>query len=121
MGVVIAKRDLLLGRERRVQVLIGKPEPFPDGIDWYCPYQITGIGSERVWWAGGVDSVQALVLALQNVGAWLVSSPEFKGGELRWECGSTDGDLGFPVSANIRDALAADQDGGGSKTKRDGG
>lgn len=85
VGVVIATRELSLDEDKKVEVLIGKPEPFPDGIDWYCPYKIIGIGSGRVGWAGGVDPVQALVLALQNVGAVLVCSPEFELGRLSWE------------------------------------
>ncbi len=103
VGIVIATRDITLDSHQKVEVRIGKPEPMPDGIDWYCPYQIDGIGSGNVWWAGGVDAVQALVLALSQVGAKLVCSPEFEAGRLNWDCGAVKGDLGFPLPQSVVD------------------
>lgn len=105
VGTVIASRELTLDESQKVEVLIGKPEPCPDGIDWYCPHQTVGVGSGRVRYAIGVDAVQALVLALSMVGAELYTSDEYEAHRLNWDGGSVKGDLGFPVPPNIRDAL----------------
>lgn len=51
VGDVIATRMLhLVGEDaaEEIQVRIGKPCPFPDGKEVYCPYQIT------VRWKGAV-------------------------------------------------------------------
>jgi hypothetical protein len=105
VGDIAASRELMLDGEQMVQILIGKPERLPDHDDWYCSHQIVGIGSgevKRIW---GVDSVQALVLSLQMVGAQLYCSAEYAAGRLSWECGAVKGDLGLPVPENIRDVL----------------
>lgn len=105
VGVVIASRELLLDENRKIEVLIGKPEPCPDGIDWYCPHQTVGVRSGRVRSAIDVDSMQALILALSMVGAELYTSEEYESGRLSWDCGAVKGDLGFPVPETIRDVL----------------
>lgn len=105
VGVVVATRELTLDEDRKVEVLIGKPEPCPDGVDWYCPHQTVGRGSGEVRYAIGVDTVQALILALSMVGAELYYSEEYSAGRLTWDCGAVKGDLGFPVPENIRDVL----------------
>src|SRR5260221_3164938 len=97
VGTVIAHRKLTLSRTQTVTVNIGKPKKFRGGHDYYCPYRITGIGQEKIKYAGGVDPVQALHLALMKIGTELYTSKEAKAGRLRWDGGSTKGDLGFPV------------------------
>ena len=62
VGSVIAERKLTLSGRSTVSVLIGKPEPFPDGNGYSCPYQIVGLGGEQIRRAGGDDTVQALLL-----------------------------------------------------------
>jgi hypothetical protein len=114
VGVVIAARELTLDENQKVEVLIGKPEPCPDGVDWYCPHQTVGRGSGEVRYAIGVDTVQALILALSMVGAELYCSEEYSAGRLTWDCGAVKGDLGFPVPENIRDVLP----GGSTGNKR---
>jgi hypothetical protein len=53
IGEVIAIRTLSLANDpsRRVVVKMGKPQPLPDalGDDHYCPYQISGAGTERIY------------------------------------------------------------------------
>lgn len=93
IGVLIARRELSFSNGDKVAVLIGKPEPYPDGEDFYCPYQILSIGSECVRYACGIDSAQALLLALNKINADLNCSREAETGQLSW-VGS--GDLGFP-------------------------
>lgn len=104
IGTVIARRVLSLAPNGEVVVVIGKPRPFPGGGDFFCPFKVEGLGSQRITRAGGVDAVQALELALRMVGTVLYTSQEYKDGRLTWE-GGENGSLGFPVAANIRDIL----------------
>lgn len=100
VGVIIARRELSLAQKAKVSVCIGKPEPFPEGNGYYSPYQLIGLGDQKVRYAGGEDTVQALMLALKSVGALLYTSAEGKAGLLSWnDCL----DLGFPVPDSIRD------------------
>ncbi len=105
VGEVIARRRLYLrveDCEKEIQVVIGRPESFDDGRDFYCPYLIQGLGSERIGYAGGIDAIQAFQLALVQIGARLHASKEAKYGRLRWE-GSGSGDLGFPLPDVLKD------------------
>lgn len=43
---------------------VGRPVEHPDG-DWVCPFQIAGLGDDQVYEAAGIDSLQALTMALQ--------------------------------------------------------
>ena len=115
VGIVIASRELTLDGNKKVEVLIGKPEPCPDGTDWYCPHQTLGIRSGRVRYAIGVDTVHALVLGLSMVGAELYTSEEYESGRLTWDCGAVKGDLGFPVPPNIQDILPPGAGGGSTR------
>ena len=103
LGTVIATRELDLANKPRVSIVIGKPEPFPDGKGYYCPYRIVGLGDGAVRHAGGEDSVQALQLGLKKIGATLYTSAEARSGLLTWELASVAGDLGFPVPDSVRD------------------
>jgi hypothetical protein len=105
LGIVIAARIFDLAGKPPVSVEIGKPEPFPDGNGCYCPFRITGLGYDLVRYAGGEDTVQALLLALQRIGTALYTSPEAKAGALSWACASSARDLGFPVPDLIRDLV----------------
>lgn len=95
VGTVIATREFHTPDGKTVTVFIGKPESFPDGNDYYCPYQITGIKRDRVRYAAGIDAVQALGLVFRMIGADLYTSDEARAGTLIWEAGE-NGDLGFP-------------------------
>lgn len=102
VGMQIATRVLDVSG-KRVTVVVGKPEKFPDAEDYYCPYQIVGLGNERVRYAGGVDAVQAMLLALKMIGTDLYTSPEAQAKQLTWQGGQSPGDLGFPVPESVRD------------------
>jgi hypothetical protein len=88
MTEVIARREyqLTIGDGTTpVVVQVGKPAPFPDAPygDWYCPYTIE-IPNDESWHreAGGVDALQALLLAISAIRAhldWLGKS-----GKLIW-------------------------------------
>ena len=98
IGQLCASRTLTLTKNNlmhEVKITIGNPQKFSDGNDFYCAFQITGIGDEKVNWSGGIDAVQALLVALEAIGILLTNSEEYKQGKLSWE-GSTDGILGFP-------------------------
>lgn len=98
LGEVIAERRFKFrqgARHRELAVLIGRPVPEPPtGEDWRCPFQIRGLGDEHVRHAVGVDSVQALQLCFQMIGAqlhYLMRSQDIR---LRW-LGQSE--LGFPM------------------------
>ena len=106
VGIVIAERELDSADGRTVQVLIGQPQPFPEeGGDYYCPFQITGIGNDMVMHLAGVDSVQALLLALKMIGARLYTSDEGRAGTLTW---LEHRNLGFPVVPYLQDLVPTD-------------
>ena len=105
VGVVIATREIDIDDNRKVTVAIGMPQEFPEGHDFYCPYQILGMGRENVRYGAGVDPVQALILTLQIIGTDLYTSDAFKAGRLRY-LGSRN--LGFPVPENISDIIPED-------------
>jgi len=58
------------GIEGTLKLRLGKPQPDPR-IDWYCEYQIVGVSDEKIYKAYGVDSMQALLLALNAAKALL--------------------------------------------------
>lgn len=101
LGEIIAERRLSSkaedGLTGEVLVLLGKPRPFPDAPygDYYCPYQISGVGSEKVSGAGGVDAFQAMQLAMVAIGSTLEYLQKTYKVDLTWNDGSTD--LGFPT------------------------
>jgi hypothetical protein len=67
LGEVIAERRLRVEGEpdRDVRVRIGRPRPFDaTESDFYCPFQVVGVGDERIHTTGGIDGVQALELAI---------------------------------------------------------
>ena len=70
---------------------------------WSCRYEIDWPEGARVFEAIGFDALQALVLALQMIGAEIYSSEYHREGRLR----AYDGDegYGFPVAASLRDLL----------------
>jgi len=84
VGEIIAEREIEMEDGRTVQVVIGKSQPYPGGYNYYCPYQITGVGNQKVRYAVGVDTVQALVLALQAINAHLFASLGAPDGILNW-------------------------------------
>src|SRR5262249_52380628 len=51
----IAERELQHSDGHTIRVIIGRPEPFPDGKDFFCPFQIIGLRGDKIRRAGGVD------------------------------------------------------------------
>ena len=101
---VIAERRLTLDGKpnKNIRVLLGRPQS-PDGSDQdhrICPFQILGIGDEKVRSISGVDDFQCLQLVQEIIGAYLYSLNRANAGALRWD-GGRDGDLGFPGPPGI--------------------
>ena len=56
--------------------------------------------------ASGLDSTQAIVIALQMIGAEIYTSNYHKSGKLFWETPGKG--YGFPIAPNLRDLLIGD-------------
>jgi len=99
LGETIATRTLSLlcddGPPSEVLALLGKPTQTPGYDDFYCPYQIKGVGTEKVRYSCGIDTFQALQLAIRSLGVELEVLNKDLRGRLRWE-GDEKGWLGFP-------------------------
>jgi hypothetical protein len=90
----IARRKFTINvdPQRRLEVLIYAP--IQDGPDYRCNYEIReGDQLVRQSSAFGIDSLQALILAMQKVGADLVHSEYVKSGKLFWN--DQNDDLGL--------------------------
>ncbi|WP_115495278.1 DUF6968 family protein [Dyella monticola] len=87
IDVVIARRTFQVKGGREAELIIGAPQPFTDG-DYFRPFQVTGLGDARVYYAGGVDAYQALILALKKITIHLLTLPEVVNGEVQWLDGS---------------------------------
>lgn len=68
---IVAERELLFeprdGDRKPELVRFRLGRPVQGGKDWYCPFEVDGLGETRVELAYGGDSVQALVLALAKL------------------------------------------------------
>lgn len=103
----IAERVLRICRESTdVEVPIRIFAPERDGSSWACRYEIGWPGASKTRSMSGFDSVQALFLTLQAIGAELYSSEHHQSGRLVWE--KEGGGYGFPVPKTIRDLLVGD-------------
>lgn len=99
MTEIVAQREFeLRSDDGSVSVIVsfGRPAPIPENTngDWYCPWRIEGPKGTRELFAGGVDSLQALLLAISMVRSELkfVIAPN---GGLTWLNGS---DLGLALA-----------------------
>jgi hypothetical protein len=86
---------------RDLPVRIFAPES--DDRAWSCRYEIDWPEGLQVMNASGIDSVQALVLALYMIGAELYSSSYHKSGRLMFD--EPGQGYGFPVPNSLRDLL----------------
>ena len=84
----IASRTLDSKDNRQIEIILGAPEKFPDDDDFYCPFMVKGLGDEKIRYAGGTDSLQALVLAVQKLSIYVNALDEVKNGEIQWLDGS---------------------------------
>ena len=103
----IATRKLLIrSPEKETEVEIRLFQPVCEDGVWKCNYEIDWPTQTRKSFAGGIDSVQTLVLALQKIGTELYTSSHHEKSELIWE--TPGGGYGFFVPKNLRDMLIGD-------------
>lgn len=94
------------GRRAEVTVRLFRPEPDPDESTYRCRFVVEWPSETQDLYACGVDAIQALLLAVQMLGATIYTSQAVKEGKLVWlepGCG-----FGLPVSRNIEDILQGD-------------
>ena len=106
-AVLIAQRRLIVSSpsgDQDVPVRLFQPEQ-NDGA-WICRYEIDWPNEKWSRFAAGVDSVQALILALQKIGVEIYTSSYHQSGSLRWL--ERQSEYGFPVPSNVRDLLSGD-------------
>jgi hypothetical protein len=96
-GLVIARRTFHLrgaDGEREVEVRLHAPVELDDGDNYFCRLSFVGLTGELPDGAYGIDSMQALRLALRALGRALYEHPDFQAGRLRWLDDADD--LGLP-------------------------
>ncbi len=101
---VVACRTITLegADQRPVHVQIERPMLAKGRYE--CKFSIAGLSQPFVSRSVGIDSVQALWLALQMVGTRLYTSPEFEANLLSWN-GMRN--LGFPTPEGLKLNLPA--------------
>jgi hypothetical protein len=105
--MVIARRTLKLWQgQDGVDVLVRVYAPRTDGPNWKCDYEIDWPDGTRKFAASGLDSMQALILALNMIGSEIYASEHHKAGNL--SSGESWKGYGFPVPQNLRDLLIGD-------------
>jgi hypothetical protein len=108
--MIIAQRILKIRHGRDyLDVPVSIYLPSHRGDHWQCEYEIGWPEETRRRRAYGHDSVQALLLAMQNVGAELYASDAHHSGRLSLEEGGNGG-YGFPLTKTLR-ALGKGEDG----------
>jgi uncharacterized protein DUF6968 len=106
-NMIIATRHLIFrdkGRTTDIPIRIHAPERAE--VDWICRFEIGWPEGKVERWGTGVDAVQALLFALQMIGAEVYTSSQHQSGRLEWLARGRG--YGFPVPDNIRDVLVGD-------------
>ena len=105
--MTIANRSLKLrAGQSKTDVAVRIFAPQQDRGNWSCQYEIDWPEGSRKGAAAGCDSVQALLFALNMVGAEIYTSEYHKSGDLMWS--EPHQGYGFPVPQNLRDLLVGD-------------
>jgi len=91
LGTVVAEREFLgrkaSGRAARVRVRFGQPVKSKRGTKrdpWWCPIEIRGAGLDSFRSVAGIDSLQALILALDLITKVLPIEAERLGLRIEW-------------------------------------
>jgi hypothetical protein len=106
--MIIARRQLLIvekGKKTPVSIQLKTPRESASN-HWVCDYEIGWPEGTHKLAGHGADAMQALIIALQMIGAELYASAYHKNGSLRSE--DQKGGYGFPVAANCRDLLVGE-------------
>jgi len=83
LGTIIARRTFECG-ENNLMLEIGAPYPVEGHADYLCPYRINGLGDGRVVRIGGVDSMQALFLAMRSAAGDLYAASAKQNDKITW-------------------------------------
>ncbi|PLY39640.1 hypothetical protein CSZ94_25325 [Janthinobacterium sp. ROICE36] len=71
IDIVVASREFEFrledGSTETYSVRVGMPYERDDGFDWCCPYELGTASSRRLRCAFGIDSIQALELAMKII------------------------------------------------------
>jgi hypothetical protein len=106
-AVIIAHRRLIVSSpsgNKEVPIRLFQPEE-NDGT-WVCRYEIDWPNRKWSSFAGGIDSIQALILALQKIGIEIYTSSYHLSQSVKWI--EQKKGYGFPVTSNVRDLLVGD-------------
>ena len=106
--MLIASRALTLRDGKSVLTIpirIFSPERGTNG-SWLCRYEIDWPDKKSDMAIGGFDSAQALILALQLIGAEIYSSSYHQSGKLSFDAPGKG--YGFPVAPPLRELLVGD-------------
>lgn len=99
---VIALREFELSSDTQSAVTVTVNRPFQVDNSWRCEFAIRGPEGEIVFYGMGADSLQAVVLALENIASLLYTSEAFKAGQLTW-LGQRN--LGLPTAKAMADLV----------------
>lgn len=105
--MIIATRTLVLrdqGHNSPIPIRLHAPEKMEG--DWICRFEIEWPDGRAERWGAGIDAVQALLIAVQMIGAEIHASRHHQSGQLAWLAPGRG--YGFPVAKNIRDLLVGD-------------
>jgi len=105
--MIILRRVLKLDTSaREVEVPIAIHIPVDKHDHWECEYEIGWPSGVKRRSAYGIDSVQALLIALQNIGVEIYTSDAHRSGKLIWH--RPEGGYGFPLHSGLRDLHQGD-------------
>ena len=105
--MLIATRTLkFAGESGNIAIPIRIFAPERIGGEWSCRFEIDWPAVKRKASAVGLDSMQAIVLALQMIGSEIYATNYHKSGKLFLEVPGRG--YGFPVTAGLRNSLVGD-------------
>ena len=93
----------LLENDKTIEIPIVINAPIQADGAWSCEWSIGWPHGVRAARGYGADSIQAVRLTLEMIGAEIYSSPYHASGQLNFE--SPGNGYGFPVPSNLRDLL----------------
>lgn len=71
IGDVIAVREMEFhtndGKIEKAFLKVGRPFEYGEGLDWCCPYELSTESRKKVFGMFGIDSLQAIDLALKTL------------------------------------------------------
>lgn len=105
--MIIATRVLKLSEgngDIDIAIRLFAPEAANDA--WWSQYEVDWPKGRHQMKAWGADAIQAIVLALQMIGAEIYTSSYHRSGKLKLEAPGSG--YGFPVPAGIRHLLEGD-------------